>query len=193
MSFYSHLEALSHTIIQLKIIVVTFLFVVAGLSYGLVTLTLRDPLLIDRGCVKTALVPADSGKRTESEIKAFVREAASERVDSDQDFTPLLSDAELKTKIAELAELKKRDLRQRLIVEGVTVTDNEARVEGVRLFSVGDLRSAIKAVLIFKFAAVSRTRANPYGLVLLSSQAQDKNSPADLEKTQSVPSTGGGK
>jgi hypothetical protein len=175
MGFYSKIETLSHTIIQFKMMVVAFSFVTALLAYGLVTLSLKEPLLIERGCITEAIKAGESGKRTEGEVQSFIREAASQRIDSDKDATVLLSEDEKKQKISEQVELKKRNLAQRLIVETISMnvpSGNEATLHGVRLFSIGELRSAVRVLLILKIATVPRSELNPWGLLLVSSKDQ---------------------
>ena len=105
---------------------------------------------------------------TSVEIEAFVKEALRHRFDTDA--TPnaeFLSVDEFRLRAKEQDELQRRQMRQRVLVNGVTKNGDAITVDSDRLISVGTIRSAFTFPLTLTISSVTRSEANPYGLVLV--------------------------
>ena len=63
-------------------------------------------------------------------------------------------------------DLKKKGMRQTLIVNSVTVNGDTIRVDADRLISVDKIRSAFPLMLEASVSRTTRTEDNPYGLLL---------------------------
>ncbi len=142
----------------------------AGLTvfFGITSLklSLRDPLVIERGCFSKAALTADS-KRTPEEIESFLREALSQRFDSTAVVrNGLLSSEEMDVREKEQKELQGRKLNQKIVLGSIKMDGGNVNVEADRLIAVGEVRSAFKFPLIVKVESISRSEGNPYGLVV---------------------------
>lgn len=129
-------------------------------------LALKEPLVVDRGCYSKVASIVD-GKRTATEIEAFLKEALTQRFDTQaivrNDF---LSDDEKILRAKEQKDLQNRKLSQKVILNSATVEGGTVVVDADRLISVGDVRSAFKFPLNVKIESVTRSEGNPYGLVV---------------------------
>lgn len=129
-------------------------------------LALKDSIVVDRGCYSKA-APVGDGKRTTTEIEAFLKEALSQRFDTQtvvrNDF---LSDDEQSLRAKEQVELQNRKLSQKVVLNSATVDGGMILVDADRLISVGEVRSAFKFPLSVKIESVTRSEGNPYGLVV---------------------------
>lgn len=129
-------------------------------------LSLRDPLVIERGCYSKNATPVD-GKRSPAEIEAFLKEALSQRFDSSSaPRNGFLSDEEIEVREREQKELEGRKLEQRVILSRLSMNGGVVNVEADRLIAIGEVRSAFKFPLIVKIESVTRSEGNPYGLVV---------------------------
>ena len=125
------------------------------------------PVVIERGCISRELKSAQVAA-TAAEVEAFVKEALSQRFDSDSTASPaFLSLDELAARERDVRELENRKMRQRVLVNAVKRDGDHALVDADRLISVGAIRSALVFPLALTLGSVSRTEANPYGLVLI--------------------------
>lgn len=131
-----------------------------------VRLAVRDPILIERGCVSTA-ANGTSAKHTDREIDAFVREAIPRRFDSRTvESRVFLSVEELAFRQKEQQELKARGITQRVLVNETLVQGTSVKVDADRVLSTGNLRTAVAFALLLELAQTERTASNPYGLVI---------------------------
>lgn len=131
-------------------------------------LALRDPLIIERGC-KSAAITAHPGSSTASEVRSFIMDVLPQRFNSDASLKPsMASPVQLKTRVAEQAELTRRSMRQVVVVNGVTLTGNAIRVDADRLVAVGKVRAAFAFPLDITLETTTRSADNPYGLILTS-------------------------
>lgn len=152
--------------LNLRLAVLTLAFTTVSLGIVALRLALKQPLLIERGCHTGVLQTSDNG-RTEAEITAFVKSALASRFDTDTaDARTFLSDQEFHNRIAEQQELQKKDVRQRVLVNSVTVKGEAITVDCDRIISVGKIRSALPFPVQATVATQSRSEANPYGLLL---------------------------
>lgn len=150
----------------------------AFLGVCLTQMALRNPLVIERGCFSKAVQIADS-QHTNLEIEFFVEAALAQRFDSkDPGRETFLASSEKDLRSKEQKDLVARKLNQRVIVNAVSVSEKGILVEADRLISVGDIRSAFKFPLAVKVESVTRTVANPFGLIL------SEVKPVDLKEKQ---------
>lgn len=125
----------------------------------------KEPLIIERGCFSKSISMVGS-QQTKEEIETFIRQALSERFDSDAKTSDFI-DAELRgLKTKEQADLAARQMRQFVHVNSIKGDQGAYSVDADRIIAVGALRSALKFPLSIKIAAVSRSPSNPYGLLL---------------------------
>ena len=78
---------------------------------------------------------------------------------------------EIKNRENEQTELKRREIKQRLVVNTVKKQGDDYFVDADRILSVGQIRSAFQMPLTVSVAKNSRTSGNPYGLVLVKVSA----------------------
>lgn len=136
------------------------------LAICMTQLALKNPLVIERGCFSKAANLADV-QHTNVEIQNFMEVALSQRFDTkDPGRESFLSSSERDLRLKEQKDLMARKLNQRVVVNAVDVSDKGVTVEADRLISVGDIRSAFKFPLVVKVESVTRTVANPFGLIL---------------------------
>lgn len=137
-------------------------------------LALREPLVVDRGCVTTAATLSD-GKRTNDEIAAFLKDALAQRFNTTAiPHDGFISDEETSNRLKEQQDLKTRNLKQTVVVNAVQINGDAISVDADRLISVGEVRSAFKFPLIVRVSATTRSLSNPYGLVLEETKALKK-------------------
>lgn len=130
------------------------------------------PVVVERGCVSREL-KGSPATQTETEVEAFVKEALSQRFDSEAvASTAYLSLDELAARERDTRELENRKMRQRIFVNTVKRDGDRVAVDADRLISVGAIRSALVFPLALTLGRVSRTEANPYGLVLIQVESK---------------------
>lgn len=143
-------------------------------------MTFKESVIIERGCFSRKLQPIKD-EHSKQEIENFIREALSQRFDSLVTATDgLLSPDELKLRDQEQKDFASRAMRQRLIVNSVTETNDGFKVDADRMISVAEVRSAFKFSLLVKLESKSRSLSNPYGLLVVSTkQIDDKPKTTD--------------
>lgn len=152
--------------VLLKWGVVSLALTTLCLTFSSVKLALRDPLIIERTCY-SSIQSLGQAKHTKTEITSFLREAISLRFDSDQiSNSVFLSKAAKSLRVQEQKELKRRSLRQKIIVNSIEIKDEQILIDADRLISVNDVRSAFKFPLKVEIRKTTRSKENPYGLVL---------------------------
>ena len=163
--------------LALKLSLGCLILVLGALSTVTLKLAARKPLVIERGCLSQK-VPTVDGERSSVEVENFVREAVAMRFDAVVQLKPdYLSEDETKFRAQEQQEFKKRDLTQRVVVNGVAINGDQVTVNADRLFSVGAVRSALPFPLALTLGSVARTEWNPYGLTLLQVSALPTSQP----------------
>lgn len=157
--------AKQNNVLRFAVIGVTFVCVVI-LMIAL-KFAFKEPLVIERGCFST-IAPTQSQVQTPQEIEAFLRETVAERFNSSaivvNDYFAL---EELKDRESEQVELKRRDIKQSVVVNSVTKQGDGYLVDADRILSVGKIRSAFQMPMTVTIAKATRTSGNPYGLVVL--------------------------
>jgi hypothetical protein len=138
--------------------------------------SLREPLLIERGCLSQVIHPASSTEHTESEIRAYLQVALSQRFDTESVAdTSLISEGEKLNRKKEQEELKTRGMRQRVIVnaESVQIQGATVRLDVDRLISTATLRTDLLFPITLNLSSTDRTSSNPYGLTLQNASSVD--------------------
>jgi hypothetical protein len=165
--------------VSLRLVIIVLIGLLALMSVVAAKVALRDPLIVERSCYSSVL-ETKSTAHTAVEIEAFVKEALRERFDSDA--TPnaeYMSVEEFKQRAKEQDELGRRQMRQRVLVNAVTKNGDVISVDTDRLISVGSIRSAFPFPLTLNVSSVSRSQANPYGLVLVKITPVTQGGPND--------------
>lgn len=136
------------------------------LSILLVQAQSRDPIVIERECFSKAQRLVGSSQ-TKEEIDTFLHLALSARFDSEfaESFS-LLNGDQIDFRAKEQKDLKSRDIKQFIHVNSIAQDRDSFVIDADRIISVGQVRSALKFPLKGKFAAVTRSKENPYGLEL---------------------------
>lgn len=160
----------------LKFVVLCLTGLTLFLGFSALKLALKEPLVIDRGCFSKKATALTDGKRTQSEIEAFLKEALTQRFDSAASVrNGFISSEESGLREKEQKELDARKLSQRLVLNQVVANGNVLTIDADRLISVGDIRSAFKFPLAVKVESIARSEGNPYGLILVEAKAIEKN------------------
>lgn len=163
--------------ITLKIVSVALAICSVILTFSTVTLSLKDPLIIERGCFSKAVV-LGSSKRSQKDIEAFLADAIPKRFDSDAaDWKSFLSADESAFRVKEQQELSKNGVTQKVVVKSVKPDGAGATVEAARLIFMGNKASAAFFPLKISLNTTGFTLSNPYGLILERvSEAKEGNS-----------------
>ncbi len=152
--------------ISLKLATLILLLLTITLGLTTVKLALREPLIVERGCI-SRLVQTGSTERTPAEIEAFITEALTMRFNTNSpQIGGYLSLDEDGVRINDQKELLQRSMTQKIIINGVKINGATVTVDTDRLISVGNIRSALPFLLFAQIATVTRNESNPYGLVL---------------------------
>lgn len=157
--------------VTLKIATVTLAAVAAIQLITITQLALRDAVVIERGCLSRAANQAPA-QNTPEEIKTFLLEALPARFDSvAPEKDEMLSVQERATRAKEQTALNQRQMRQKIVVQEIEVSDKGALVQADRLITFGKVRTALPFPLKAIVQTTRRSDANPYGLVLVETSA----------------------
>ncbi len=146
-------------------------FTVAGLvltnvvtAFVLTTFALKQPLVIERGDFTKSVKLSDSSP-TKEEIEIFIRQALSQRFDSDKAIDENFFVAgEVKNRLGEAKEMGSRNIKQRVIVNAVNISNDVITVDADRIIMAGEVKTILPFSLRVILAAVDRSATNPYGL-----------------------------
>ncbi|MGE4107745.1 MAG: hypothetical protein AB7F66_11060 [Bacteriovoracia bacterium] len=153
-----------------------------ALSIVAIKAALKDPLLIERSCYSTVIVSGTEA-RTPSEIESFIREALSQRFNTESNaLSEYLSLDEMKNREQEQSEFKRREMRQRIVINAITQNGSVVSVDSDRLITVGSIRSAFSFPLQVSVSSVTRTTSNPYGLILTKVSPTSKEGDSNERK-----------
>jgi hypothetical protein len=140
---------------------------VVSLGYATVSLSFRDPLIIERSCYSKPL-KATSTEVSPQELESFVREAIHQRFDSNATIAgEFISAEELASRQQEQQEIAQRSMSQRVLVNSIEVKGNVVTANTDRLISVAQVRSAFPYPLTLTLSSGTRSETNPYGLTVL--------------------------
>lgn len=152
-------------------------------SFALLIESQKPPLVIDRACTAAVATLATSNERSGVEIQAFLEKALHERFDTEAPVQSiLLVDTEVARRQKEQADLKLKGITQRILPDfkALRVVEKDKDTSGKlvevttdRLLSVGVVRSAFLFPIQVTIATVTRTEANPWGLVISAVKSVD--------------------
>ena len=172
MKFASAWAEIAKQNLSLKVALASLSFCSVLLAMVSLKLALREPLVVERACYNRTLKTVDP-RRTKEEIEAFVRQALEMRFNTEGKASgELIASTELANRSQEQKELASRQIRQKLIVNAVSVEDSEVSVEADRLLTVGSIRSALPMILKVRVESQERSESNPYGLILINVKQQ---------------------
>jgi hypothetical protein len=152
--------------VTLKVCTTTLGMVVVAQLFVITNLALRAPLVVERSCVTKTLALSPE-RHSPDEIKAFLREAISERLDSGT--TPhasYFSPEEMAAREREQTAFRDKQMTQRFLPGEITISGNEILVSGDRIIGIGKIKSVLPLALRINLKQVLRTEENPYGLVV---------------------------
>ena len=146
-------------------------FTVAGLvianamtAFALTTFALKKPLVIERDG-KTKVANLGDAVASESEVDRFVRETLIQRFNSDASIDEnLFVPGEIKNRATEMKEMQSRNMEQRVVVNQLSISEEEVTVNADRIIKVGEVKTILPFPLTIKIASVDRSNYNPYGL-----------------------------
>lgn len=154
----------------LKVLVVGLLGLTTFFGIATLKLSLQDALIIERGCYSKINQTA-STERTPLEIESFIKEALTQRFDTEVEVLDGYVSADEKfLKIQELKDLVTRGFKQKIVVNSVQSEKDSFKIDADRIIRVGDVRSAFKFPLVIKLESKSRSQGNPYGLMLVKTE-----------------------
>lgn len=151
--------------LSLRVAIIGLSITTTGLIFLSAKAMFREPLIIDRGCLSNVVETAPS-ERSAHEISAFLKEALSQRFDTKAQEQVLISRPEQLARRKEQKSFAQNKISQTIVVSHVDTSSKPILVKSDRLISVGEIRSAFKFNLNAEVATTTRTKSNPYGLVL---------------------------
>jgi len=167
MKFSSAVDSLTKENFFLRSAVKTLGFAILFLTMAVLFLHDKNPVVVERSSRGLEIVQMTKLARTEADIQQAIRLMLTSRFDSDAINAELfLSKRQMELRETEQKEMKSRGLYQGVIFRSAKVTKDEAVVEFDRVFSVGEIRSALKTVVKIAFEETEPNELNPYGLRL---------------------------
>jgi len=161
--------------VTLKVATVVLAITTVSQMILIANLALKDLPVIEKGCFSKALYtkPLSAGKE---EIESFLTESLSMRFDSVTYVKDgFLSIEELSAREKEQADLKQKQINQKVMVNEIKNDGKEITVILDRLLSVGKVKSVLSLKIQVSLQKTNRSESNPYGLVLSSvSQIEEK-------------------
>lgn len=162
--------------VTLKMATLTLSIVAVVQLSVIVTMSLKEPLIIERSCFSKPLSTKPSDP-TQEEIKSFLSEVPSMRFDSagylKESYLGAIEETISREK--ELGILISKQMNQRVLVSEVKIQGNEILVLTDRLISIGKVKSVLPLNLKIVIEQISRSESNPYGLIISSiTQIEDK-------------------
>ncbi len=163
--------------VSLKFATVTLLISTLTFAMMLVKLSLKNPIVIERGCFSKQVVQA-TNDRSPIEIEAFLKEALAMRFNGGAaiNLNYLSSQEDLARKL-ELKELQQKNIIQKVIVNSIKIDAQNILAFCDRIVSIGPVRSIIPVVLSVQLESTTRTESDPYGLVVSQISVQKKDDP----------------
>lgn len=130
----------------------------------------KEPLVFERACF-TKEISNSSLEPTALEYENFLNKALRQRFNSDENIIEgYLSVEEKKNKLKEQENLAKNGILQFFLHRKIEVKDDYFLINGDRLYSVNNVRSAMPIVLKVTVESKDRTETNPYGLILVKTE-----------------------
>jgi len=178
MKFSSTVDSLSKENEFLRLIVKLLILAVIALTLQALSLFNREPLVVERSSRGLEIVRATPLVRNDKDVELAVQQMLRARFNTNAIAPEMfLSARQLELRTAEQRELKSRGITQDSVFRKLTVTKQNAVIEFDRVLAVGDVRSALKTLIIVGFEEVEPTELNPYGLRL-----SDANPTVEVKK-----------
>lgn len=150
----------------LKVTSVILGFVTVILTFAIIRLGLRDPIVIERACFSKVVVPSKLS-HTREEIESFVRSAVDCRFNPDcNESKALISTSEILNRNKEQDDLKNKNITQKIVVNSLKVDGNKVNVDADRILAAGKVKSIFTFPLQLDLVETERMASNPYGLLL---------------------------
>lgn len=151
--------------VSLKFAVMFLSLCTLTLTVALVKSALKEPIVIERSCFSKSIATS-SAQHTAQEIDAFIKEAISQRFDTEGTQTNFLSTEESDFRKQEQKDLRSRNIRQTILVTSVKAEGNTVQIDSDRIVGVGQVRSVLAFPMVATISSTQRSHANPYGLIL---------------------------
>lgn len=174
MKFQNAWTNLAKENLTLKLVLICTSLVAMGSMAIAAHESMKGAIVIDRGCFTQTAKPGNE-ERSESEIKSFLKEAVSQRFDTQ--ITPselFLSQDEIRNKTQEQKELATRSIEQATILRTATIQGETATVQIDRVVGVGEIKSVFNIQGIVTLLTSARSTDNPYGLKAIRFQEVKK-------------------
>ena len=146
---------------------------ITAVCFGVMNIfaNMKDPLIIERGC-DSSVASIQSVNQTKEEIENFLNLVISVRFDSIIKHDPalFLSENLQLSRTREQADLKNKNIDQRVIIRSIKIDQDKYLIEADRLISIGKVRTAVPLDLIVSLSSKVRSLSNPYGLVLTNAE-----------------------
>jgi hypothetical protein len=150
----------------LKISTAVLGLVVLILTFALIRLGLRDPIIVERACF-SSVIGSVKIPHTQAEIESLAKLALEHRFNSDAvDNASFISTSELLNRNKEQEELKSKTITQKILINGLKVEGTKVVVDADRLLASGKIKSVVSFPLQVELIENNRTPSNPYGLLL---------------------------
>lgn len=171
-----------------NLILKAVVFMTTGLAIVMGILALvfsqKAPVVIDRN--PGAKMPVlSSDELSTQELEQLIKDALSERFDSQNKESNYLSDLQRSAREKEQTELSRNKMRQVVFVETINDEKNQISAEATRLILVGEIRSAFRFPLRLRLEKIGRSMKNPYGLLLTEVQAIKLDQAKERETNES--------
>lgn len=184
MRFHVALDSLEKENLILRYSVIGLLFLAVVLCSGILYVSLKEPLIIERACYSKSMSLAKAAP-TKEETASFLEIALRQRFDSDTLEANFLTAEQLATRVREQAELSRQKLTQKVFINKInSADDGTIAVDADRLMAIGEVRTVLRFPLKLEIARVTRSEANPYGLVLVNVQPANISGDAKNKEAQ---------
>ena len=136
----------------------------------------RVPVLVERSSRGLEIVSATTFARSQSDLRAAAKLMMTARFDTNAISPELfLNPKQLLLREIEQKDMVARGMSQAVVIREVKFDKDQVLIDLVRVISVGEIRSALKARVRVTFEEISPNELNPYGLLLsLAEPIQEK-------------------
>lgn len=165
MKFHVSWDSLEKENRFLKVLVSGVLILSIFLCAVIMAVGSKEPIVIERGCY-SKVVQKGLSVPTDDEIKIFVEEAIKARFNTGWNQALFLTPEQNVFKDKEQSQLTKQNMKQKVVVNDVSLEKDAVLVDADRVISIGDIRSTFKFPLQVQIRKGIRSDENPYGLIL---------------------------
>jgi hypothetical protein len=184
MRFHVALDSLEKENQVLRYSVIGLLFLAVVLCSGILYVSLKDPLIIERACYSKSVSLAKTTP-TKEETASFLEIALRQRFDSEASDSNFLTAEQLTARGREQAELSRQKLTQKVLINKIDVTtDGTLSVDADRFIAVGEVRTVLRFPLKVEIARLDRSQVNPYGLLLINVQPANNKDDTKTKEAQ---------